>query len=97
MPVNLAHLFWSNFNNNSLFNKGSILFQNSNYNKALDCFRKCSQINPLCYHYHLKIGNCYEFLQNINEAVKFYDIEIELNPQNQIVYYAKGIFKLKHI
>jgi hypothetical protein len=23
-----------------------------NYNEALNCFRKCSEINPLCYHYH---------------------------------------------
>jgi len=65
----------------SLYNLGLVNFENKKYNLALDFFKKASNIQVNFYHAYHQMGLTYEKLENVNDAIKNYNIAISFNSE----------------
>lgn len=63
----------------AFFNKGNVHFKLKQYQESLECYFKTFEFEdnqPITYCY---IGECYEKLNNLNEAEKYYELALSLN------------------
>lgn len=60
-----------------LFEKGNQLFEQEEYDKALEQYQAFLGKNPKLFQVHLSIGNCYREMRNFEKAMNEYQIVIE--------------------
>jgi tetratricopeptide (TPR) repeat protein len=60
-----------------LIEKGNQLFNEKNYDQAIQVFREFLEKNPAVYHMHLNIGNCYREKGEYDTAIAEYNMLIE--------------------
>lgn len=65
---------------NDFYSKGSELFNNGSYQEAINYFLKMPQKTPETY---IIIGNCYQELNDSTNAIKYYNMVLEKDPQNK--------------
>lgn len=74
--------------NNQKYAKASELFNNNEYQKALDVYK---EINPDSAEKALAIAACYKSLNNIDQALVYYKQALEFNPNNSDIAYYIGV------
>ena len=70
---------------------GNVYYKKGNYDKAIECFEKISDLKPDCAEAYNNIGAAYFGKGNYYEAIKYYEKAIELKPDYEDVYYNMGI------
>ena len=78
------------------FNLGIINFEKKDYLKAIDFFKKTLDLQKDFYYGYHQLGLAYEKANNIEEAIKFYQIANKFNKDNlNISYNNLGVIFLK--
>lgn len=84
--------------------KGALMFQNQNYNAALECFEKCVELEPENLNGHLFAAECCKFFANQNaaqstdyvkQAIKHYRHADRINPDNPAITLNTGLLYCK--
>ncbi|MBF0540923.1 MAG: tetratricopeptide repeat protein [Nitrospirae bacterium] len=71
--------------------KGLSLYNNGNYEDAINHFNKIIKVNPQYSDAYYNRGNSYYCLGNYQHAINDYNKAIELKPQNVESYYSRGL------
>jgi tetratricopeptide (TPR) repeat protein len=79
----------------SLYHKGMALESLSQLEKALECYQIIIQCDPQYGNISLRIGRIYAALGKHSEAIMYYDIMLDSNPDNTDVLYHKAHSTLK--
>lgn len=61
---------------------GIVNYNNKDYNKAIDSFKKALFLNPGFEESNLYYGDCLSQINNFNEALIFYRKTLRINPDN---------------
>lgn len=78
------------------FNLGIINFEKKDYLKAIDFFKKTLDLQKDFYYGYHQLGLAYEKVNNIEDAIKFYQIANKFNKDNlNISYNNLGVIFLK--
>ena len=75
----------------ALFDKGVAFVNLGQYENAIDCFTKVTEINPRFPVAWYNIGVSLRGLGRYEEAIKYYDKALELNPNYADAWNNKGI------
>ncbi|MEO9308535.1 MAG: tetratricopeptide repeat protein [Nitrososphaera sp.] len=79
----------------SLYHKGMALESLSQLEKALECYQIIIQCDPQYGNISLRIGRIYAALGKHREAIMYYDMMLDSNPDNTDVLYHKAHSTLK--
>ena len=74
------------------FNLGDVYYENSDYNKALECYKKVGiELDPYSSEAWSNIGLMYSYIGDYDKAIEIYKKTIKLNPEDAVVYYNMGL------
>jgi tetratricopeptide (TPR) repeat protein len=61
------------------------------YEQAMDLLHKAVQIAPHHIHSLMEIGTCYEYLNQSDKAIVYYETVIQIDPFHAEAWFNKGI------
>jgi tetratricopeptide (TPR) repeat protein len=74
-----------------LYNKGIVLYENQDYDNAVDIFKQCIDANPKNSTYYYNLGLAYVKTSNYDKAIEILQKGLELNPKDYDTNYNLGI------
>jgi tetratricopeptide (TPR) repeat protein len=74
-----------------LFNKGIALDGLQQYDKAIECFNACIELNDQDELAYIAKGNALDNMKHSKQAIREYDRAIQINEKNESVFFNKGI------
>jgi tetratricopeptide (TPR) repeat protein len=77
------------------YNRAVTLFNLKRYQESLSEYKNLSYVLPEQSEYIFQIGNAYERLANIPEAINYYSKAIGIDPDNFLYYFKRGTIFLK--
>jgi tetratricopeptide (TPR) repeat protein len=64
-------------------NLGQRAYLKKNYNAAITYYRRANQLKPNDWKYMESLGACYQLLQNVDEAVRWYCATLKINSKSE--------------
>jgi len=78
----------------TFLNEADSAEKNSNYKKAIKCYKKAIKLDPNSADAFLGLGDCKRMLRKHNSAIKYYDRSIAINSKNEIAFNHRGFSKM---
>jgi tetratricopeptide (TPR) repeat protein len=72
------------------YSKGNELFEQGEYEKAIENYNKALLLNPAFSECYFNKGLCYYNLKNFDQSIAEYTKALEFDPQNPIIYNNRG-------
>ena len=66
------------------------MIETNEFNKAIECFNKCLELNSLEPMYYSFIAKCYIGLKNFLQAIEYLNKTLEINPNCYHSHFGKG-------
>jgi tetratricopeptide (TPR) repeat protein len=66
------------------------LIEINEFNKAIECFNKCLELNSSEPIYYSFIAKCYIGLKNYLQAIEYLNKTLEINPNCYHSHFGKG-------
>jgi tetratricopeptide (TPR) repeat protein len=77
------------------FSEGQNLYIDGNYKQAIIKYNRAIQVNQYLKDSYIQMGNCYEYLNHHDSALKSYSALLKIFPDNTAANYYSGVSKYK--